>query len=127
MNTTKTSTRLRGLIATATLTALASSFTVVSAAADSTDAPTLVVKYGDLNVSSPRGAAALYNRIAAAANEVCNSFSIDSRNLVAQARLNACVHKAIRDAVTKVGQPELFAIYNAKNSQPLPMTVAQNR
>ena len=127
MNTITRATRIRGLIATAIFSALALSFAAVCAADDSTNPPSATVKYGDLNLSNPQGAAALYSRIVGAAHEVCRSFEIDSRNPMFVQALNACVHKAIADAVTKVGQPELFAIYNAKNRQPLPMTVAQTR
>ncbi|HEV7444952.1 MAG TPA: UrcA family protein [Steroidobacteraceae bacterium] len=122
MNTTTPSIRLRGLIATAIFSALASSFAAVCAAADGTVSET--VKYEDLNVSNPQGAATLYRRIAKAADDVCGSYHVDSRNLESKASLNACIHKAIADAVTKVGQPQLFAIYNSKNRQPLPVTVA---
>jgi UrcA family protein len=124
MNTTTTATRLRVLIATAIVSALATSFAVDCAAADSTKAPSVIVKYGDLNLSNPQGAATLYNRIAFAAHEVCKSFDTDIRDLASQAQLNACVHRAIANAVTKVGQPELIAVYNARNRQPLPITVA---
>jgi UrcA family protein len=85
------------------------------------------VKFGDLTLSNPQGAATLYRRIAAAARDVCGSYDLDRWNLGSRASLNACVHKAIADAVTKVGQAELFAVYNAKNHQPLPITVAQTR
>jgi len=124
MNTTTPSIRLRGLIATAIFSALASSFAAVCAAADGITTVSETVKYGDLNVSNPQGAATLYRRIVQAASNVCGSHDFDSRNLEPQASLKACVHKAIADAVTKVGQPQLFAIYNSKNRQPLPVTVA---
>lgn len=127
MNSMNTSPRLRALIATAIVSALASIVTTVSAAADSPNPPTVIVKYGDLSVSNPQGAATLYSRIVAAAYEVCKSFDMRSRDLTSQAGWTACVHKAITDAVTKVGQPELFAIYNARNRQPLPITLAQTR
>jgi UrcA family protein len=127
MNTMTPSLRLRGLIATAIVGALASSFTTVCAAADGTNPPSVIVEYGDLNLSNSQGAATLYGRIAAAANAVCRPFDIDSRDLAARAERTACVHKAITDAVTKVGQPELFAVYNAKNHQSLTITVAQTR
>jgi UrcA family protein len=84
----------------------------------------IVVKFGDLNLSNPQGAAKLYSRITSAANEVCKRFEIDSSNLQARARLNGCVLKAIADAVATVAQPELLAIYRAKNRQPLPILVA---
>jgi UrcA family protein len=122
MNTITPSTRLRGLIATAIVSAFASSFAVVCAAADSSRTVSETVKFGDLNVSNPQGAAALYGRIAAAARNVCGSY--DGLNLGSRASVSACVHKAIADAVTKVGRPELFAVYNANNRQPLTLTVA---
>jgi UrcA family protein len=96
----------------------------LSIAADNADVPQAVVKFGDLNVSNPQGAAALYSRITAAAYEVCKSFDSDPRNLEFRARLDTCIHKAIADAVTKVGQPELFAVYGAKNHQVRPIIVA---
>lgn len=120
-----TSTKLRRLILSATFGALAGSFAVVCSAADSTDAPQMIVKYGDLNVSSPQGAAVLFARIRAAALRVCGP--VDNRDLASMTRAAACVHKAIADAVTTVGQPELFAIYNAKNSQPLPIVIADTQ
>jgi UrcA family protein len=118
MNTMTPSPRLRGLIATAIFSALASSFTVVCAAADSTDAPSVVVKYGDLNVSSPQGAAALYGRIRVAAEAVCPH--LDHADLQSKMHMDVCVDKAIADAVTKVDQPALLAVYNAKNRTQLP-------
>ena len=128
MNTTSRPIRLRGLIVTVILSALAAGYATIGAAADTTDVPQVVVKFGDLNLSSPQGANKLYNRLAAAAQAVCKSFAVDNRDLGAQARVNACLHRAIADAVTKVGQPELFAIYNAKNGTP-PRTalMSQNR
>ena len=124
MNTLTPSTRLRGLIATAIVYAFASSFAAVCAAADRGDTVSAIVKYGDLNISNPEGAAALYRRIVAAAHDVCGPYDVDTRGFVAGARMDACAKKAIADAVTKVGQPELFAVYNAKNRRPLPMAVA---
>lgn len=127
MNTTAPSIRLRGLIATALFSVLASSFAAVCTAADGVPTLSETVKYGDLNVSNPEGAATLYRRIAKAADDVCGSYHVDSRDLDAQKSLHACIHKAIADAVTKVGQPQLFAIYNSKNRQSLPITVASAR
>ena len=124
MKTQITSTNLPRLITTAVFGVLALSCGAVSIAADNSDVPQVVVKFGDLNLSNPQGAATLYGRIVAAAHEVCKSFDIDSRGLGSRVRLDACVHKAIAGAVTKVGQPELFAIYNGKNHHPLPIIVA---
>jgi UrcA family protein len=117
-------TNLPRLITATFFGALALSCGAVSIAADNSDVPQVVVKYGDLNVSNPQGAATLYSRIAVAAHEVCKALDIDNRNLGFRARLDTCVHKAIADAVTKVDRPELFAIYNAKNHQSRPIIVA---
>ncbi len=124
MNTLTTASYLPRLIFTAALGALASSWGAASIAAVEGDVPQAVVKFGDLNLSSPQGAAKLYSRIAAAGSEVCKGIG---RDLGARARLDACVHKAIADAVTKVDRPELFAIYAAKNHQPRPTVVAAAR
>jgi UrcA family protein len=86
----------------------------------------MTVKYGDLNLSNPQGAATLYRRIAQAAHAVCDSSDDSPWSLAA---VHSCVNKAVTDAVTEVGQPQLIAVYNAKNRQPLPFTLAtaQNR
>lgn len=124
MNALITSTRLSSLITTAIFGALALSLGAVSSAADRSDSPRMVVNYGDLNLSTREGAAALYGRITAAADEVCNAYAVDIRDLAGEEQARACVHKAIADAVTKVGRPELFAIYNAKYHLPAPTVVA---
>jgi UrcA family protein len=124
MKTLITSSNLPRRITTAIFAALALTCGAVSIAADDSDVPQALVKFGDLNLSNPQGATALYSRIAAAANRVCKPFDTDSRDLGSRARVDACVHKAIANAVTKVDHPELFAIYNAKNHQPRPIIVA---
>jgi UrcA family protein len=126
MNTITTSANLRRTAATALFSALAS-FAAVCPAADSTDPLQATVQYGDLNVSSHLGAATLYSRIQAAAGRVCRPF--DNRDLASKKLLNMCIHKAIADAVTKVDQPELSAVYNAKNgtSQPILLAARETR
>jgi UrcA family protein len=125
MNTMTTSTQIRRLIATAILGALASGFAGVSAATDS-GARSMTVRYGDLDLSNPQGAATLYRRIVQAGRAVCDSSDSSPWALAA---MHNCVNKAVADAVTKVGQPQLIAVYNAKNPQPLPLILAtaQNR
>jgi UrcA family protein len=122
MNTIATSSPLRSLIAAAIFSAVASGFSAASLASDDTDVPQLVVKYGDLDLSSPQGATALYRRIGYAAEQVCPNLQSAAVSLQGQAR--ACIHKAIADAVIKVNQPALFTEYNARNSSPLPVMVA---
>ena len=121
MNTSTPSTGLRGLIATAIFGALAASFCVVSAADPSSASVT--VKYADLDIASPSGARVLYERIRAAAQSACSYFWFKT-----DADEARCVHDAIANAVTKINQPALSAVYNAKNKTSVPSNlVSQTR
>lgn len=121
MNTKTASTHLRGLITAAILGALAAGFAGVSTAGDGSEMRSETVNYSDLNLSSPQGAAALYRRITRAAHNVCD-WGEDSLDLRANA--SDCVDKAIADAVTRVGHPQLIAVYNARHRRPLPVALA---
>jgi UrcA family protein len=123
MNTITPSSNLGGLIAAAIFGALASSVSAVSAADAGTEPVSLTVKFADLDISKPPGAAVLYARVSAAAESACSFYWFKS-----DADQYRCVHGAIANAVTKVNQPELFAVYNAKNKAPLPTAlVSQSR
>jgi UrcA family protein len=122
MNTSTTSSPLRGLIAAAIFSTVASGFSAASIAADTTDAPQVVVQYQDLDLSNPQGAATLYRRISAAAERVCPH--LESYDLSAKSHADACMHKAIANAVAAVNSPALVAEYNANNSSPLPVMIA---
>jgi UrcA family protein len=120
MNTLNPRTAIRGIAATVLTAALGGGLTQVASAAEDGFVLQQVVKYGDLNLSNPQGAATLYARIRAAAANVCRPFAGDN-----SLRSNSeCMHKAITDAVIKVDQPELFAIYNAKNGTSKPVVLA---
>jgi UrcA family protein len=123
MNIITTSFSFRGVLAAAILGALAC--TTVCTAAEPTIPPQTTVKFADLKVSSPDGAAALYGRIHRAARQVCDR--LDGRDLISKARMDACVQKAIAGAVAKVDQPALFAVYNAHNGQPTSIVLAASR
>src|SRR5271170_4706948 len=84
---------------TVLFSALALSFAAMCPAGDATGANQSTVKYADLNVSSPAGAAALYARISVAANGVCRA--LDGRDLASKTYFDRCVHKAIFEAVTQ--------------------------
>jgi UrcA family protein len=119
MNTIKTI-NFRRLIAGAAFSVLLGSFAAAGYAADGI--PQETVKYGDLNVSSSQGAAALYARIRAAAHDVCQD--LDRRGAAAQMTFKACVNKAISGAVHDVDQPALTAFYNSKNGSSKPIILA---
>jgi UrcA family protein len=110
---------LRGLTATAVFTVLASGISAVGAAADP---PTVIVRYGDLNVLTAEGATALYLRIRSAARHVCSSFD-RPLDLNAQALKKDCISQVIAKAVTEVNSPALLLVYKANNGMPLPMTL----
>ena len=116
MNTSSPSTALRGFFATAILSALAASFSAVSVADPSY--PGITVKYADLNPASPSGALILYERIRAAAQKACNYYWF--KRDADEAR---CVQNTIADAVTKVNQPALSAVYDTKYKLSTPGTL----
>jgi UrcA family protein len=78
-------------------------------AATSTDAvPTVVVRYGDLDLSSTEGARVLYQRISVAARQVC---PVEFSRAVLQVGKNrACREAAIERAVNAVNNPQLVAM-----------------
>jgi UrcA family protein len=125
MNTMITSTPVRGLVAAAIFGALTLSFASLSSASDSTEARGVTVQYGDLNVSTSRGATALYGRIRAAAEGACSP--LYHGDLSSKMHRDVCVSQSIAEAVTKVNQGALFAVYNAKNATPLPTIVASEQ
>jgi len=107
MNTSAPSTGLRGLIAVAIFGAIAASFSPVSTA--DPHSATITVKYADLNIASPSGARVLYERIRAAAQAGCRYFVFET-----DADETRCVDNAIANAVAKVNQPALSAVFDSK-------------
>ena len=121
MSTSTLSIGMRGLVASAIFGALASSLSTVSAADPSS--ASITVKYADLNLASPSGARLLYGRIQAAAKSACAYFWFET-----DADEARCVQNTIANAVTKVNQPALTAVYDAKYkiAAPSPL-VSQTR
>lgn len=78
----------------------------------------VTVTYRDLAVTTPQGATMLYKRIRFAAHQVCSY--LDQRDLSSKAHKNACIEEAIGDAVMRVGEPQLFFVYNSNHRAPLP-------
>jgi len=124
MNTT-TSTSLRSLVAGALLSALALSLASVSSAEEGTTPLQVVVKFGDLDISTPQGATALYGRIRSAAGNVC--LPIYSSDNVGSQLNDACLQKVIADAVMKVNRPALSAVYEAKYGKLQTFLLATNQ
>jgi len=121
MNPSTTSMGLRSLIGIAIFGLLAASLSVVSAAADPSTA-SRTVAFADLDVSSPSGAHVLYMRIRGAAQVVCSYYFFATDTDKAR-----CVRDATADAVTKINQPALSAVYNANNKTSLPSGLVSQR
>jgi UrcA family protein len=71
--------------------------------------PSEVVRYVDLNISSPAGALTLYHRIQAAARRVCQ-FDVGS-NLHSLGKQQACYRHAVDEAVKGVDSAALSQIH----------------
>jgi UrcA family protein len=121
MNTI-TSTPLRTLVAGALLGALALSFASVSSAEEDTTVPQVVVRFTDLDVSTSHGAATLYGRIHNAAINVC--WRMYNNEPAFRLHKDACLQKVIADAVIKVDQPALSAVFASKYGTPQPAVLA---
>jgi len=92
--------------------AAAALIATLTTGAQAADVPQIHVKYADLDINTPAGAAALLRRIRFAADRVCDFR--DTRELSARAIVQACTTHAIADAVATVNNPSLTAVYEAK-------------
>jgi len=102
----------------ATLAALAACLIAGTAYAGNTGAaPSVAVPYGDLNLTTERGADTLYARLTAAARQVCAADGVDIRNLQAYAAARACESQAIARAVHEVQAPKVAARLAARHEQ----------
>ncbi len=72
------------------------------------DAPSMTVRYADLDLQSPEGVSTLYRRLAAAANQVCPTRY--TRDLHAQQLSQQCQHAAIERAVRTIDSPMLARV-----------------
>lgn len=107
----------RHIITASLIVTLTCGFALPASATGDSDLRKVTVKFGDLNLASPEGAAALYARIRVAAREVC----LQSSDLWGSSA--ECMHKAIADAVTKVNRPTLFVVYNQHYKPSLPVSL----
>jgi UrcA family protein len=116
------STPLRTLVAGAILGALALTFATVSSAEEDFTPPQVSVKFADLDVSTSQGAVALYRRIQSAADNVC--WRMYQSNEAYKLNKDACLQKVIADAVTKVHEPALSAVFASKYGVSAPVVLA---
>ena len=74
-------------------------------------ARSMKVSYADLDLSTEAGAATLLSRIRSAARQVCG---YDGSTFTDKAIWNSCFKHAVGDAVGKVNNPQLTALYRGK-------------
>jgi UrcA family protein len=74
------------------------------------------VKFADLNIGTPSGVAALFQRIHAAAERVCEPSAGENRFHTLNTR--ACVQEAQSRAVAQVNLPQLTAYSETKQPPP---------
>lgn len=72
------------------------------------DTPSETVRFGDLDISQPRGAEILVKRIRRAATHVCAAEKVDWNS---NPTYRACLRKAASEAVAAVGNPVVSAAY----------------
>jgi UrcA family protein len=76
------------------------------------EAPSVTVRYHDLNLNSPEGSASLYERIQAAALDVCKPAEGPQLvNRVFWSEWNVCVAHAVANAVRAVHNERLSAYH----------------
>jgi UrcA family protein len=102
--------RTAAALAVLTACLIGSTAGVARADAPAGSIPSVTVAYGDLNLDSAKGSAALYARIAAAAHKVC-AVPDDIRDLGALAAAQVCERAAIERAVQAVNSPRLADVY----------------
>jgi UrcA family protein len=79
------------------------------------EAPSITVRYHDLNLSSPEGVAALYRRIHTAAVDVCKQAEGPQLvNRIFWNEWNDCVAYAVANAVQAVHNEKLSAYYSER-------------
>lgn len=105
------------LIGITAFTLVSTAFAAATATAADSITPPLErpVRYSDLNLAHPIGAATLYRRIKTAADTVCSPF--EGAPAVSKAKYRACVNAAIERAVKQVNKPLLTNYYLTLNPE----------
>lgn len=109
--TTSASSKARRLTVTLLSTFAVTALSAAANLATAADAPataSVVVKYADLDVATPKGAARLYRRISVAAHEVCPDS--DSRRLEDKMATWSCRRQAVTRAVESVNSPAVAGL-----------------
>lgn len=102
-------------IAAAIVLLSSGTFTAAAGATPDGDVPSVVVRFGDLDLSTQEGALVLYRRIVSAAERVCPAWN--PRDLQTVSVSSACRKAAIARAVAAVPSERLAAIHAAHDKR----------
>ncbi|HKT74102.1 MAG TPA: UrcA family protein [Steroidobacteraceae bacterium] len=110
--------KLEGILRRASVGLALAGSLFVTAHADTSalSVPQQVVHYGDLNLNSSAGIAALFRRVHKAAEQVCGQ--VDRRELERAALWDACVSQATERAVDTINVPALTHYYRNRDASP---------
>ena len=78
--------------------------------------PSIKVKFRDLDLSTPKGAAVLYQRIERSARLVCTDSSLPY-DTGRTRTFNSCYQSSVEEAVSSINQPLLTARHRAKTEK----------
>jgi len=79
-----------------------------------------VVRYDDIRLISPVGAAVLFGRLRNAAMRACGGPLSGPQQLATQQRYDACVRDTLAKAVDEVNEPVLTKYYESRRSATVP-------
>lgn len=99
-------------VAMAAIAALCLATAAMGAHADELIPAARTVRYADLNLNTPAGAAVLYKRIRDAAEQVCGD--VHAPRLEEAAAAKACVARAVEAGVHAVNKVQLTEEYNRR-------------
>ena len=100
-----TSIRTRIYTAISCLMSTAALCTALSITAEAQTVPSKIVKFNDLDITTPDGAKVLYKRIRAAARDVCDVST--GNDPILRTATKVCIEKAVDRAVKGVNAPML--------------------
>ena len=100
-----TSIRTKIYTAISCLMSTAALCSALSTTAEAEDVPSKVVKFNDLDITTPDGAQVLYKRIRAAARDVCELST--GTDPILRIAIKGCIDKAVDKAVKDVNAPML--------------------
>jgi UrcA family protein len=91
------------------------------------EARSTVVKFGDLNLETPQGVAALYRRIHNAAKQVCGVVPEDNVFLEAAAQEGKCMAESEARAIDDIHNVALEAYYSKKTGRAMPVLASNQK